>query len=150
MAHPVNHVQVSNAIREEEMYPTCARTYATLRVYPTQTDPDDITKLLNIFPSRTQRTGDLAHPGSTRTVPLAGWFLTSKETIDSVDVQDHLHWLLSLILPRRSEILELQADCRMDVSCNWLSEQGHGGPTLTPKIMGELAQLNLELWFDVY
>jgi len=38
----------------------------------------------------------------------------------------------------------------MDVSCHWLSKNGHGGPRVTPSQMQEFARLNLELWFDVY
>lgn len=130
---------------------TCARTYATLRLYPTQHDPDEITKLLVITPTSSQRIGDLAHPTSGRLITLTGWFLCSKDVIDSNDVQDHLRWLLLLLVPRAEKLHQLQeAGCRMDVSSYWLSAAGQGGPTLSPEIMGELAKLRLAIWFDCY
>ncbi len=52
---------------------------------------------------------------------------------------------------RCDAIHALQHDgCAMDISCFWVSRSGHGGPSVRPAQMGELARLNLELWFDVY
>src|SRR5262249_31229863 len=60
-------------------------------------------------------------------------------------------WWLSRLTPLADAVRALQADgCRMDVSCFWVSASGHGGPSVRPAQMGELARLNLELWFDVY
>lgn len=38
----------------------------------------------------------------------------------------------------------------MDISCFWASAYGHGGPALSPQSMQKLAQLELEIGFDVY
>ena len=38
----------------------------------------------------------------------------------------------------------------MTVNCIWYSRSGHGGPTLWPEDMADLARLNLECTFDVY
>jgi hypothetical protein len=130
---------------------TCARTYVTLCLFPTQHDPDEITKLLDITPTESQRVGDLAHPTSGRLITQTGWFLSSKHLIDSKDVQDHLRGLLLLMMPRVEQLHQLQdTGCRMDVSCYWLSAAGQGGPTLSPEIMGQLARLRLAIWFDCY
>jgi hypothetical protein len=59
--------------------------------------------------------------------------------------------LLSRIGSQSEVIRTLQAEgCKMDISCFWVSASGHGGPSVRPDQMGELARLNLELWFDVY
>jgi hypothetical protein len=82
---------------------------------------------------------------------LHGWFLSSDGEVESRDVRLHLDWLLSRIAPQAEAILALQREgCRMDVSCYWVSASGHGGPSVRPAQMGELARLGLELWFDVY
>jgi hypothetical protein len=131
-------------------YPTCERTYATLRIYPESLDPSDVTVRLGIEPSDWQRRGEARKPGS-RPAKLHGWFLSSERAVESRDVRKHLDWLLSLIVPRAYAILALQSDgCRMDVSCFWVSASGHGGPSVRPAQMSELARLDLELWFDVY
>lgn len=135
---------------EESDYPTCERTYATLRIYPELLDPADVTARLGIEPSDWQRRGESRKPGD-RPAKLHGWFLTSEGLIESRDVRKHLDWLLSRIGPRAEAIHALQSNgCCMDVSCFWVSASGHGGPSVRPAQMGELARLGLELGFDVY
>ncbi len=131
-------------------YPTCEQTYATLRIYPERFDPAEVTARLGLKPSRWQRRGEAWAPGSCP-AKLHGWFLTSEGMVESRDVRRHLDWLLAQIGPRGDSIRTLQEDgCAMDVSCFWMSRSGHGGPSVRPAQMWELARLNLELWFDVY
>jgi hypothetical protein len=135
---------------ENSDYPTCERTYATLRIYPGQLDPAEVTARLKIEPSDYQRRGQTRKTG-TRPATPHGWFLTSEGAVDSRDVRKHLDWLLARVGPREVAIRALQEEgCRMDVSCFWVSRSGHGGPSVRPAQMRELARLNLELWFDVY
>jgi len=37
----------------------------------------------------------------------------------------------------------------MHVYCLWMGEGGYGGPRITPDVMRGLAELDLEVWFDV-
>jgi hypothetical protein len=134
-------------------YPTCSRTYATLRIYPETLDPVELTGRLGIEPSIWQRRGELVNPnaGKPRTFELHGWFLYSKDSVDSKDLRRHVDWLLAILTPKGEILRSLQNEgCRMDVCCLWDSKSGHGGPTLWPQQMAELARLNLKLWFDVY
>jgi hypothetical protein len=134
-------------------YPTCTRTYATLRIYPKMLDPVELTRRLGIEPSIWQRRGELVNPNARkpRTYELHGWFLCSKDSVDSKDSRRHVDWLLAILTPKGEILRSLQNEgCRMDVCCLWYSKSGHGGPTLSPYQMAELARLNLELWFDVY
>jgi hypothetical protein len=138
---------------EADEYPTCARTFVTLRIYPESLDPDEVTARLGIQPTSWQRRGQVRNPASERPVPakLHGWFLTSKGAVESRDVRRHLAWLLAQLGPRADAIRDLQAGgCRMDVFCYWLSRNGHGGPAVSPAQMSQLARLGLELGFDVY
>jgi len=137
----------------EDEDPTCAQTYATLRIYPERLDPTEVTARLGIAPSSWQRRGEVPNPGSKRPLPatLDAWFLTTNGVVESRDVRRHLDWLLARVGPTVDALRALRAEgCRMDVSCYWLSRSGHGGPVVTAAQMGELAQLGLELWFDVY
>jgi hypothetical protein len=131
-------------------YPTCAQTYTTLRIYPEQLDPTEVTARLGIQPSDWQRRGEARKPGN-RPAKLHGWFLSSDGAVDSRDVRRHLDWLLALLEPKTDAVHALQADgCSMDVSCYWVSCSAGGGPSVRPEQMGKLARLRLELWFDVY
>ena len=132
-------------------YPTCAKTFATLRVYHDTADPQSVTAVLGITPTRSWRRGE-SH-GATRvaTHPTSAWCLCSEGAVASQDSLRHIEWLLAAIEPRHSGLRELrQQGHRTDISCYWLSESGHGGPTLTPDIMRQLAELELPVWFDVY
>ena len=137
----------------DDDYETCARTYATLCIYPGEIDPDAVTERLGIEPSGWQRRGETSHAsGRMPTVAtLNGWFLCSRGEIESRDSRRHIDWLLSQLMPKAEAVHSLQMmGCRMDISCYWLSQQGEGGPTLRPAQMRKLADLNIELWFDFY
>lgn len=137
----------------EDNYPTCKRSYVTLRIYPANLDPKEVTHRLGIEPSEWQRQGETRYPNSKRSdqITLNGWFLTSNGIVNSKDSRQHLDWLLAQLAPKADTIRALQAEgCRMDISCYWLSKCGHGGPSVTPNQMEQLARLGVELWFDVY
>lgn len=133
----------------DDNYPTCKTTYATLRIYRDDLDPDEISRRLNTAPSKSQKKG--ATLGSNRTASVGGWFLSSKGCVESRDVRRHVVWVLDQIGEREDELRRLQDEgCRMDVSCYWLSASGHGGPELDHRIMARLASMRLDIWFDVY
>ena len=133
-------------------YPTCRETYVTLRAYHDSADPSDVSNATGIAPSSMQRVGEQdEHRGIVRTYKLAGWFYGSKEAVESYDSQKHLNWLCDQLEPVEDQLCALRAaGWRMDISCMWDSNSGHGGPTLSPTILHRLATLGIELWFDVY
>lgn len=134
-------------------YPTCERTYAELRIYGADLDPDEITNLLQITPSSTQRRGEL-RTGSggrrERMVGVGGWFLSSENQVRSMDLRRHLDWILGQLDRRRDPLRRLQtkSGVEMSVHCIWWSRRGQGGPTLWPEQMKRLADLNLECGFE--
>jgi len=133
-------------------YPTCKKTFATLGIFHDTLEPQSVTEVLGITPTRFFRRGD-THGHGERATPyrINTWLLSSEGSVASHDSLRHIEWLLARIEPCRAVLHELrQQSHRMDISCYWLSESGHGGPTLTPDIMRRLAELELEVWFDVY
>jgi hypothetical protein len=44
----------------------------------------------------------------------------------------------------------LAQGCQLVVNCYWVSATGQGGPMIWPETMQQLANLGMELWFDVY
>lgn len=138
----------------QDDYATCGETYVTLRVYPGEVTPLQVTEQLGLEPSETQTRGAVVtnKRGRTRTVKLHGWFLTSKNHVDSRDARRHLDWLFARLAPVREALYALQntPGVRMDISCGWWSAHGHGGPAVSPQQAQQLVALRLELWFDVY
>ena len=133
----------------EDDYPTCEETYATLRIYGDQLEPDEISRRLGIMPSKSQTKGQPGQAGGL--APVGGWFLTSKGQIESRDVQRHIVWILDQISEREPVLKEIQGQgFEMDVFCYWASAHGHGGPELSHNIMQRLSSLRLKIGFDVY
>ena len=125
-------------------YPTCRRTHATLCIYPGEMTPDEVTESLGLIPTRTQ----LATSSGRR---LHGWFLKTTGAVDSRDSRRHIDWLLDRLEPSSEAFKELvRQGAKTRVSCYWVSRQGHGGPTISPRQAGRLAELGLECGFDVY
>ncbi len=61
-------------------YLSCARTYASLRVFCSDLDPDAISEALGAQPSRSYRIGDsVGRQGATRKTNM--WLLSSEEGV---------------------------------------------------------------------
>jgi hypothetical protein len=137
----------------DDDYPTCERTYATLRIFRDDLDPDSVTRTLGIEPTRVQvkEQPSTNRFGGVRVPEIGGWLLSTEGQVTSRDVRRHLLWLLDKLAGSDHSLGCLRmAGCRIDVFCFWLSAEGHGGPTLSPEIMKRLGELGLEVGFDVY
>jgi hypothetical protein len=137
----------------DDEYGTCRTTYATLRIYPGEIDPTEVTDRLGIEPSSWQRRGEAiqGRDGPPKVASLNGWFLSTEGLFPSRDSRRHIDRILDRLEPNAEALRSLQQEgCRMDVSCFWISQSGHGGPEIPPRQMGRLAGLNLMLWFDLY
>ena len=117
--------------------PTCRETHATFRLTrESGIDGAAITEKLRLEPS------DM----SART-----WLLESENEIQSLDTRRHIDHLLDQLEPRRVALETLRSQgYSTDVFCYWVSAGGHGGPTVSPEQAGRLADLGIELGFDVY
>ena len=140
-------------------YGTCEGTYATLCIYTRAIDPAVVTESLCVQPSKWQRVGELSYDVDAPETPhrnprpakLSAWFLSSQNRVSSRDARRHIDWVLDQIVGKSEALLVLQEQgCNMQVSCFWASACGHGGPTISPSQMRRLAELNLEVAFDIY
>ena len=118
-------------------YSTCAETYATLRIYSRSSD---VSEKLNLTPNRISKNED-----------LNGYFYSTENIVESKDVRRHIDYLIEMFNSKVEILNEIKSEeSQIDIVCYWLSENGHGGPTLSPKQLKELGKLNIEIWFDVY
>ena len=135
----------------DDNYATCARTYGTLCIYHDDLDPEAVSSELGLLPTEAQVKGVSPRPGSRPPARVGAWFLSSQRMLASRDVRRHIDWLLELLEPRADALKRLQkAGCKTVVSCYWQSAFGHGGPMLTAANMLRMANLGLEIWFDIY
>jgi hypothetical protein len=135
-------------MKYDDDYGTCEDTYATLHIDTGEETPSLVTSKLKLSPSEFMEKGTLRE-GKYKN-RFNRWFLTSKGAVKSKDSRRHIDWILDNLEPVKNELLELQLSVKMDIGCFWLSTNGDGGPTLSPYQMRRLADLNLEVWWDVY
>jgi hypothetical protein len=123
------------------------RTYATLRLMGENLDPQRVTAQLGITPSQTHRAGERSKFGGV--YPTGYWALTSKDALDTEDLEEHIDWLLRQVEPISVQWLEQQAGVRADVFCFVEINSGAGLP-FSSTLLGRLAALNLLLDLDIY
>lgn len=126
-------------------YPTCTRTYVTLCIYPHDSDVSRVSRVIQVPPTR------IVVRSAQKPTIKAGWFLSSDGEVESRDLRRHLDWLVAKLSPHASGLQELRdTGSRTVVSCLWRSAHGHGGPIISVPGMRGLAELGLELEFDLY
>jgi hypothetical protein len=129
------------------------RPCAKLLVYPGDMHASEVSRLLGVSPARAVVVGERGPASRLGRVPvrkLNGWFLSAEEYVKSKDLRRYLDWLIERLLPSRDALLQLQSrpGVQMYVHCPWCARLGGGGPSLWPKQMRCLADLNLEYIID--
>ena len=130
-------------------YRLAVSTHAFLRIEHESVDPQEVTSILGLAPTLAT---SVKESGNERTGPHGKvWVLSSAWTVNSRDISDHLKWLTDSIGLRRTQLKTLrQRGCDVKIYCLWFGKKGgYGGPRLTPEVIQALAQLELELYFDV-
>jgi len=132
-------------------YVGCERAVAALRIYAPDLDPAAVTERLEIFPTSSQRRGQVI--GRRKPAPIGGWFLSSEGIVVSTDLRRHLDWVLDRIAPRADALRAIGSEpgVIMRISCVWwASEAGGeglawsgGGFQLMPRQMRIMADLDL-------
>ncbi|MDD9951597.1 MAG: DUF4279 domain-containing protein [Zetaproteobacteria bacterium] len=131
-------------------YSSCEQCSTSLWILSPSTTPDVWTKQLGIQPSQenykgSSKTNSL---GRTRIIKTNGWFLESEGKVHSKDLRDHLDFILEIAHPKQDVLLSLQGEKHllMGITCSWWGAM-HCGPTLWPRQLQKIAELNLELEF---
>jgi len=128
---------------------TTLRTFATLRIISKTLNPQDITTKLKLTPSETKDVGDLR--GRSGHWPHGYWELSSREQVDSIDLADHLLWLVTTVEPSTAEIQQLHLEgLRIDIFCFWETSSSQGGITISPDLWRRIGVLNLIVGVDIY
>ncbi len=129
-------------------YPSCAETYVTLRIYAGSMSPDEVSKMLRVKATRIEHE---AHEGSRR-IRHNAWFLCSKGEVKSRDARRHIDWLADQLRSNLNAYRDVRRKCTaIDLTCYWRATHGAGGgPTLSPAQMEKLADLELDIWYDLH
>lgn len=82
--------------------------------------------------------------------PRYFWRLSTKDKIDSNEIQDHVIWLLNQVQSGRliHEITDHGGSAFL--TCFWAGNGRGGGPILSSSLMQTIASHDIELQFDFY
>lgn len=132
-------------------YGTCRYTHAWLRIMSDDFDIPEVSSLLKAIPTNTQKKGEVVPEAEHKTFKKTGWWLSSKGMIASKDSRDHIDFILARLEGADDGMKSLHSrGFLVDLCVRWDSKSGHGGPTLSPVQMFRLAELEIEVWFDIY
>jgi hypothetical protein len=114
-------------------------------------DPETVTKTLGLQPDLTAKRGD-TKPNSLSRETEGFWRLDTRNKVPSKDINDHIHYLLALLLPRRDEILELAQEGETFLDVLWQSTYLYAGtgPVIASDCLQGIAQLQAGIGFDIY
>jgi len=130
-------------------YPTCRRTYTTLRVFSAALDSSEISGILGILPSNSYEKGDLPK-GTKRPRAYSGWFYSTEGRIETKDFRRHLDWIIDQLRGKEDRVEMLRSkDCKIELMSFWVGV-GQGGPKMEASQMKFLGELNLSIWWDIY
>src|SRR5713226_10670143 len=113
-----------------DSYSTCAVTHASLGIFHDDLDPEEITRLLGLQPTRGWKRGEPRNPRARTPIPakFGVWLLSTRGIVQSRDVRRHIDWLLDRAEPRGAVFKMLhERGCRTDLRCFWLSRGRAGG-----------------------
>lgn len=108
-------------------------TFVTFRVRG-DFDPSSLGDRLQLTPSYRWAAGEVFGHRHPRTRTFSGWFLETRDSVESEEIDEHLCWVLDRIEPRSNEIADLiRRGIDVDIDCLWSSVGMSGGPWIPPK-----------------
>jgi len=94
-----------------------SKTYVMLLVVEKDLDPDELTKLLKVKPTRSHRRGDPFRPGDRPATRAYGaWSFSTEGLLESSELPDHASKLLAAIEPAKSALLDYRQKSKASVS----------------------------------
>lgn len=126
------------------------RVCAKLWIGGPAVDPDAISALLGLVPSKSHKSGDpRANPKFLYKTGL--WLLESDKSTDEGLLSDRLEWLLQKIEGKKDELAQLRAQgFDVQIVCRFDTRYWNTVIDLSPDLLARLSALALPLVFDIY
>ncbi len=135
------------------------KAFVTLRFAGDELDPDEISAVLPVKPTRAHRKGETFFAGP-RAGKLRGrtgiWFLATDKLVPSDDLQDHLAFVENLLFPTPHDstrmtklraILE-RTHSRAHVTCFWCGDPGEPAPEIPASFKSAIEPLATDIETD--
>ena len=126
------------------------RCYAAIRFFGPTLDHRVVTALIGREPSYAHLP-DEYHNRVGKPNPNGMWLLKSEKQVVSVDLEDHIGWLLDQVEGVAHTLLPyLQSiGAEKDVDCYW-EKEGNGGAFFPSSLLKRMAALDLALGVTIY
>jgi len=138
---------------------TTGKAFATLRFAGDDLDPDEISAVLPVTPTRAHRKGEEFEAG-----PNAGtlhgrtgiWFLATDQLVSSDELGDHLAFVQKLLYPGPSDdrrVAKLRdilgrAHARAHITCFWHGDPGEPAPQIPARFKSAIEPLSADIETD--
>ncbi len=119
------------------------RYSTTLRIFGKIEDVSVIGMRLGLEPTRVRGRGE-AVEGTSERMELDFWEMTAPVTKDR-PLEDHLAWLKARLIPRGSVLRDIKTALSVDLFCEYRSNHGQGGFSLTPEALAWIVELGIGL-----
>ena len=129
--------------------------HASLRFSGDKLEPERLTEILCCTPRTAYRKGEVykrfrGHEARGRT---GLWLVSSEDQVDSLDLNDHLEYLLAIIFPNSGgedrlaplHRLMQEQELEADIPCFWHGKPGAAKPTIRADILKRFARLPAEI-----
>jgi hypothetical protein len=112
-------------------------------------EPEKITALLGIIPTKTWRVNDLVHPKAGVRRKSNGWSLKS-QLDKSAELDEHIKWIFEELQPSWQSLVEICKQYDALISCAVYRYQQIPAIDLDKDIVKKAAELNAGIDVDVY
>ena len=135
---------------------TDRKAFVTLRFAGDELDPQEISAILPIEPTRAHRKGEefLAGPHAGNLRGRTGiWFLATEGVVPSDDIRDHLSFVQQLLYPEpkdNSRVIQLRGviertHSRVRITCFWRGDPGESAPEIPAEFRSAIAPLAADI-----
>jgi hypothetical protein len=120
-----------------------------LRVFSRDLNPDEITAILNVPPTRSWKIGDMVSSSSEDSKACSGMWLLEPEIAESEEINSHFSALLRHISGFSENLTRIRSEGQwVDIYCN-LAGPNPIAMVLLPATLEHLAKLSLEIDFTI-
>ena len=125
-------------------------TYAYFWVGSFKCNPEEISELLNLKPTRILIKGDLISNRSEKRRKESSWQYYSSLPRTEIFQDAHIENILKAIYSKKQEILKLGSEYEVGINCVGYYSNVNPGFHMSAELIKKCAELNLSIDFDLY
>ena len=125
-------------------------TYAYFWVSDFDCEPEEISSILGLQPTRILKKGALISEKSTKRRNFNSWEYNSILPRTEVFQDSHIKNILEVIYQKKHEILKLGTEYEVGINCVGYYSNVNPGFHISAELITQCAELNLSIDFDLY